>query len=177
MRFGVFPIGGEQRGAALILSLLLLLVLTLLAISSMQGSIVQEKMVSGAREGMISLEIAESGLRDAEQVLESISLLSSFDGTEGLYGPDDATPDPLDYNWAQATGVRDANEVQGVTPRYFIEHIGNAYQEDQITDVVVEGYTHETGALNAQAFRIVVWSPGVSGDSQRIVESYYTRNL
>ncbi len=39
----------KHRGAALILSLLLLLVLTLLAISSMQGSVVQEKMVSGAR--------------------------------------------------------------------------------------------------------------------------------
>ncbi|GAA0850670.1 hypothetical protein GCM10009113_32630 [Marinobacter szutsaonensis] len=172
-----FDVGGKQRGAALILSLLLLLVLTLLAISSMQGSIMQEKMVSGAREGMVSLEIAESGLRDAEVRLEGISLLSSFDGSDGLYGPDNASPDPLTHDWSQGTGVSDANEIQGVTPRYFIEHIGDAYQEEQITDIVVEGYTHETGALNAQAFRIVVWSPGVSGDSQRIVESYYTRNL
>lgn len=170
-------LNAQQSGAALILSLLLLLILTLLAISSMQGSVVQERMVSGAREGMISLEIAESGLRDAEIKLESISLLSSFDGTGGLYGPDNATPDPLSFNWAESGGLLDASEVQGVTPRYYIEHIGDAYQEEQLTDIVVEGYTHETGAMNAQAFRIVVWSPGLSGESQRIIESYYTRNL
>ncbi len=125
----------------------------------------------------MSLEVAESGLRDAEIVLEGIALLSSFDGKNGRYGPDDDAPDPLTYDWAGGNGVVNANTVQGVTPRYFIEHIGDAYQEERLTDLVVEGYTHETGALNAQAFRIVVWSPGVSGESQRIIETYYTRNL
>jgi type IV pilus assembly protein PilX len=168
---------GDQSGAALILSLLMLLVLTLLAVSSMQGTIMQERMVSGTREGMASLEIAESGLRDAEVVLENINVLSVFDGSGAFYGQDDDTPNPLSHNWGSGNGVANGTTVDGVTPRYFIQHVGEAYRPEKLTDIVVEGYSHETGATNAQAFRIVAWSPGASGEAQRVIESYYAREF
>ncbi|KXS54004.1 MAG: type IV pilus assembly protein PilX [Marinobacter sp. T13-3] len=177
MNVDSFPRDKQQNGAALILSLLLLLVLTLLALSSMEGSVMQQRMVSGLTEGMVSLEIAESGLRDAEEVLESINVLSAFDGTNGLYGPDDNPPDPLGHDWASSTVVRNADSIDGVTPRYFIQHMGDAAQTDKLTDIVVQGYTFETGALDTQAFRIVVWTGGVSGEAQRIIESYYARDI
>lgn len=167
----------HQRGAALILSLLMLLVLSLLAISSMQSTVLQERMVSAEREGMSSLEIAESGVRDAEIVLEGISTLSTFDGTNGLYGPDDTAPDPLTYDWSSGTDVRNATAVNGVTPKFYIQHMGNANQPDRMTDIIVSGYTHETGAYNSQAFRVVAWSPGASGEAQRVIETYYARDM
>lgn len=167
----------KQSGAALILSLLILLVLTLLAVSSMQGSIMQERMVSGSREGMQSLEIAESALRDAEIYVESVNLLSEFDGTGGLYGEDDTAPDPLTIDWSTSANVLDADSVNGVTPKYFVQHMGEARQPEQLTDLVVEGYSHETGATEAQAFRIVAWSPGSTGESNRVIESYYAREM
>ncbi|SFR60886.1 type IV pilus assembly protein PilX [Marinobacter gudaonensis] len=167
----------RQAGAALILSLLMLLVLTLLAVSSMQGTIMQERMVSGEREGMQSLEIAESALRDAELYIENVNLLSEFDGSGGLYGETDTAPDPKTFDWTGSTNVRTANAVDGVTPRYFIQHMGEARQPEQLTDLVVEGYSHETGATEAQAFRIVAWSPGPTGESTRIIESYYAREM
>jgi type IV pilus assembly protein PilX len=161
----------RQTGAALILSLLLLLVLTLLAVSSMQGTIMQERMVSGEREGMQSLEIAESALRDAEVTLEGINVLSVFDGSDGLFGQDDAVPDPLALDWAASEDVIAGTAVDGITPRYFIQHMGDAYEPEKLTDIVVEGYT------NAQAFRIVAWSPGPTGESRRVIESYYARQF
>lgn len=167
----------NQSGAALILSLLLLLVLTLLAVSSMQGTIMQERMVSGEREGMQSLEIAESALRDAELFVENVNLLSEFDGTGGLYGENEVAPDPLALDWGASEDVLSADAVDGVTPRYFIQHMGEARQPEQLTDLVVEGYSHETGATQAQAFRIVTWSPGPTGESTRIIESYYAREM
>ncbi|MDX1757273.1 MAG: PilX N-terminal domain-containing pilus assembly protein [Marinobacter sp.] len=170
-------IEARQRGAALILSLLMLLVLSLLAISSMQGTVLQERMVSAEREGMSSLEIAESGVRDAEIVLEGISTLSTFDGTNGLYGPDDTAPDPTTHDWASGSGVMDATAVDGVTPKFYIQHMGDANQPDRLTDIVVEGYTHETGSYNSQAFRVVAWSPGSSGEAQRVIETYYARDM
>jgi type IV pilus assembly protein PilX len=169
--------GSRQSGAALILSLLMLLVLTLLAVSSMQGTVMQERMVSGEREGIMSLEIAESALRDAELVLEGINVLSVFDGTNGLYGQDDNAPNPMTYDWVSGTGARSATAVGGVTPQYVIQYMGEANQEDSLTDIVVEGYTHETGAATSHAFRIVAWSPGATGESQRLIESYYARRL
>lgn len=170
----------KQSGAALILSLLMLLVLTLLGVSSMQGSIMQERMVSGQREGMQSLETAESALVEAEAAVDGINLLSEFDGTDGLYGQDDAAPEPLALDWVNSTNViavGSADEVTPLTPRYFIQHMGEARQPEQLTDLVVEGYTHETGATEAQAFRIVAWSSGPTGESRRVIESYYARQL
>lgn len=133
--------------------------------------------MSGDREGTISLEIAESALRDAEAALENINVLSEFDGSDGLYGQDDDAPDPLSHDWAGGGGSAAASTVNGVTPRYFIQYTGEAYQPERLTDLVVEGYTHETGSFNAQAFRIVVWSPGTTGESRRVIESYYTRDM
>src|SRR5690606_35890413 len=57
---------GTQRGAALFVSLMLLLVLTILAISSMQGTVLQEQMVSAQRDGQIAFEGAEHAMREAE---------------------------------------------------------------------------------------------------------------
>lgn len=167
----------RQRGAALILSLLLLLVLTLLAVSSMQNTVMQERMVSAEREGIVSLEIAESALRDAELYLEGINALSTLNGTGGLYGRNDTAPDPLATATWTGDGVRQATAVNGVTPRYFIQHVGEASQIEKLTDIVMENYTHETGAATTQAFRIVAWSPGTSGESRRIIETYYARNF
>jgi type IV pilus assembly protein PilX len=167
----------RQRGAALILSLLMLLILTLLAVSSMQGTIMQERMVSGAREGMMSLEVAESGLRDAEAAIDNINVLSVFDGSGELYGRNDNAPNSATHDWENGSGVKTGTAVSGVTPKYFIQHVGEAYKPEKLTDIVVEGYSHETGAANAQAFRIVAWSPGASGKSRRVIESYYARQF
>lgn len=167
----------REQGAALILSLLLLLILTLLAISSMQNTVMQERMVSSEREGIVSLEIAESALRDGEIFLEGINALSVLDGSNGLYGMADATPNPITSATWSGNGVRDANAVNGVTPRYFIQHIGEAKQNERITDIVLGNYTHDTGASTTHAFRIVAWSPGSSGESNRVIESYYARDF
>lgn len=166
-----------QSGAALILSLLMLLILTLLAVSGMQGTVMQERMVSAQRDGLLSFEIAEAALRDGEAFLEnSVNTLNSFNGSGGLYAQG-AAPDPsLPATWA-GTASRTGTAVAGVTPRYFIEYIGEAQQPDKLTNIVAQGYSHETGAITAQAFRVVAWSPGVSGEAQRIIESYYSRQL
>lgn len=166
----------SQRGAALILSLLMLLILSLLAISSMQNTVMQERMVSAEREGMVSLEIAESGLRDAEIFLDGVGNLTEFDGTDGLYGLLDNAPDPLDANTWIGASSRVGNVVAGlgVTPRFYIRHVGEARESENIQ--LGTGYGNNSGLSEQQAFRIVAWSPGLTGESQRIIESYYTRD-
>lgn len=165
-----------QRGAALILSLLMLLVLTLLAISSMQGTVMQERMVSAEREGMLSLEIAESAVRDAEAYVDGLNTITGFNGTNGLFGIGNATPDPLAAATWSGNNVRDADTVTvngiTVTPRYFVAHVGDAEAKENL--MIGQGYGGPV-ATEAQAFKIVAWSPGVTGESQRVIESFYTR--
>jgi type IV pilus assembly protein PilX len=54
----------EQRGAVLIVSLLVLLVLTLIGISALNGSIMEEKMASNSQTSSTVFQAAESAIRE-----------------------------------------------------------------------------------------------------------------
>jgi len=56
----------QQKGATLIVALVMLLLISLLAVGGMQGSIMQERMASNAHDGAISFQASEAGLRQAE---------------------------------------------------------------------------------------------------------------
>ncbi|MBO2929638.1 MULTISPECIES: pilus assembly PilX family protein [Pseudomonadaceae] len=57
---------GLQRGAALFISLILLLVVTLLAVASIKGVALDERLVGNLRELQIVSQAAESALREGE---------------------------------------------------------------------------------------------------------------
>lgn len=63
------PSRHAQRGAALVISLLLLLVMTILALSSSQTSRVQERIAGNSRDYQLALQAAETALRAAEKTL------------------------------------------------------------------------------------------------------------
>jgi len=56
----------RQKGATLIVALVMLLLISLLAVGGMQGSILQERMASNTQDGAMSFQAAEAGLRQAE---------------------------------------------------------------------------------------------------------------
>lgn len=55
-----------QSGAALIISLIFLLLMTLIGVTSMQTTTLQERMAGNARDRNLALQSAEAGLRQAE---------------------------------------------------------------------------------------------------------------
>jgi type IV pilus assembly protein PilX len=59
---------GPQQGAALIVSLIMLLLMTIVGISSVRNTAMQERMAGNLRARSLAFEHAEQGLRDAEQV-------------------------------------------------------------------------------------------------------------
>ncbi|MFO7787297.1 MAG: PilX N-terminal domain-containing pilus assembly protein [Halospina sp.] len=170
----------QQRGSALLLALILLLVLSLLAISGMEGSLMQQRMSTAQREGVMALEIAESGAHDAEEWVEdNVVTLADFDGNGGLY---DATqggqgaPDPYDADiWEDdSSQTRAADAVDGTTPRYFIEYVGQGFSSEDLSDGNIGGYGSDP---DMQAFRIVVRAEGPSGRSRRIIEVFYKKQI
>lgn len=168
------PLSGH-RGVALLLSLVILLVLSLLAISSMQGSVMQERMATAQRDGVVSLETAEAGLRQAEQALEDLTDLDTFGSIAGYYEPaDDDLPDPYDSAiWADDAVTIAGTAVDGRTPRYFFEYKGKVSLES--ADELPRDLGAPAGSAPVQldAARIVVMAPGPSGESRRIIESFY----
>lgn len=70
------PANHYQRGTALIMSLVILMILTILGITAMGTSSLQEKMAGNAQESTRAFEAAESGLIQALNTAGSLSLTS-----------------------------------------------------------------------------------------------------
>jgi len=76
--------GRTQKGAVLMVSLLILLLLTMLTLTAIQASTVQERLVGNARSVDLALQAAEAALREGEGRLESTTLPAA-DGSAGWY--------------------------------------------------------------------------------------------
>lgn len=166
----------KQNGAALLVALVILLVLTLLAISGMQGSVMQERMASAQRDGLIALEVAEAGMREVEGILDALTDLDGFGSEPGLFDTGDA-PDVFSADTWSTEADNDlsaeASEVDGMTPRYFVEYKGKVVLDaegDLPRDLGAYGGSAQTEMDYA---RIVVMAQGPSGQSRRILESFF----
>ena len=65
-------LGSRERGAILIVTLLFLVILTMLGVTAMSGTTMEERMAGNARDGNIALQAAESALRDARRDINGI---------------------------------------------------------------------------------------------------------
>lgn len=74
-----------QQGAALIIGLLMLLAITLLAVSSMRSTTLQEKMAANLYDRELIFQIAEAGVREAEAILATPTEVSVLLGRTGFH--------------------------------------------------------------------------------------------
>lgn len=86
---------GRQRGAVLIFCLVFLLVLTLMGVSSMESTILEERMAGNMQDYSAAFQAAESALTEAEQWLGAQVLwpTASSDGSTGVWVRDAMDPD------------------------------------------------------------------------------------
>lgn len=76
-------IGTRQRGAVLVVSMLLLLVMTLLALSMSQTTQLDERMAGNSRDYELAFQGAESALRASEA-----ALMTATEESDGCGAPD-----------------------------------------------------------------------------------------
>lgn len=69
--------GKHQRGAVLVVSLLLLLIITVLALGASQTTRLQERMSASMRDRDLAFESSEAGLRNAERIIDSLTVAPS----------------------------------------------------------------------------------------------------
>lgn len=118
---------GNQRGAVLVVGLLLLVVLTLIGVASMQSTTLQERMAANMREQEQAFQSAEAALRSGENFLRTTAILPAFTGSAGLY----PQPDPGAPRWNQKTTWDGDNSRPYIgpvadgspTPRFIIEQL------------------------------------------------------
>lgn len=125
----------RERGVTLVVSLVFLLLLTILGITSIGTSTLQEKMAGNLRDMDMALQAAESALRDGEARLQA--LWGAAGGVEPIHDTDctisgicsQGATDPANDTWWTANsveyGVAGTREIDfaSADPRSVIEKL------------------------------------------------------
>ncbi|ADV26703.1 hypothetical protein Psesu_0851 [Pseudoxanthomonas suwonensis 11-1] len=142
----------RQRGASLVVVLILLLVMTLLGLAVLRGTLLEERMSANMFDRSLAFQQAESALREAEGAVRD-AVLAGGNGwvigvkcgndpdTGGLAGIDDskcgATPPNVFTGgtacaggaltgdcWFTATDQLGADNKSAGAPQYYIQYLG-----------------------------------------------------
>lgn len=162
-----------QRGSALIIALVFLLVMTLLGVTAMQGTTQQETMAGNARQRNLAFQATEAALRSGEQSLEvsgpaAVTLPTTF------VPP---TTDPgtfwMDYDWAQSLPYNGAlDPTLNAQPRYVIE--------PPIAMSIVDDTSAALGpkiTVPVTLYRVTARGVGGTADAVVILQTLYRPNI
>ncbi|EUB73786.1 Type 4 fimbrial biogenesis protein PilX, N-terminal domain containing protein [Pseudomonas sp. GM41(2012)] len=156
----IFPVTPPaQRGMALLVSLVFLLLLTLIGLSSMQNATLQEKMAASVTLRNQSFQGAESALRVGESAvqLETYSLPVCSGTTQCAPPAESSTITGAGFN--STSGVTWIASGSGF---YGVQNIGTT-----LTAVNVPSNTSTT------LYRVT--AVGIAGNSRSVVESIYAK--
>ncbi len=160
----------RQRGVVLVVSLVMLLVVTLIAVSSMQGTVLEEKMAGNTKDRNLAFQTTESAIREAENYIESVVSMGSFNGTGGLYGFASAQPYYADSTtWSDSANHVVAGSDYGSyeAPKYFIKHFTTVKGTEGAMNM--SGYGDNKGSGDVTIFTITGRGTGGSADSAEVI--------
>lgn len=166
----------NQRGAVLIVSLVILVAMTLIAVTSMKATSTELSMAGNLRESSLTFQAAEAGLRSGEAAVEistaSINIVGGFIG-ESIADPDyvkaaswtTAQAAPIDLS---SVGIKAAS-----TPRYLVKFVGKN-ESNQLAKINTGGgYGGAPKGKIVSIFRITARASGQTGNTFRTVQSHY----
>jgi len=169
----------RQRGVALFISLVLLLVLTIIGVSAVQTTSLEERMARNTNDSVLAFESAEVALRNAEQFLRAnvnSTALFPSGGNNGLWKASDYLQQE---RWEQAniwTGNNSvelpANTVDHVAeqPRYIIEWVATVQRSDNPYQL---GQSYNAIFDRIEIFRITARGVGGSPNARVLLQSTF----
>lgn len=132
----------RQQGSALVVSLLILLVMTMLGVSAMQGSTLQERMVGNQKQALEAAWATESN------AVQAIQWLLQWLRTH----PDVRSPPDAGQAHAASALRQQRGADEGL--RYWIERLD--WAEDTVTAVIHSGLRNSTGQVVTRSTVTVV---------------------
>lgn len=121
----------KQSGVVLIVSLIMLLLLTLIGLSGMQETALEEKMASNSRDQNIAFQAAEAALREGEAFIEASASANKSNFTtnpvnaNGLHLETEVLDYKVAATWGNTESVEHVTSISSLAaePRYYIEYI------------------------------------------------------
>lgn len=175
----------EQRGAVLIFCLVFLLVLTLMGVSSMESTILEERMAGNMQDYSVAFQAAESALTDAEQWLAAQLLWpsTSDDGSTGVWVRDSMDPDTgnsvpwwressIDNAtwWSNNGRAAEGESDLAADPRFIIEEYRVASRGESVA--IGTGVQNRTRVFH----RITARGTGRNASTVVVLQSTYVRS-
>ena len=170
----------NQSGAAIIVCLMLLTIATLIAISNVGSTVMEEKMAGNIRNKHMSFQAAEAGLRAGETAAAALTDATIFNGANGRYirtKPGDVAgtsgaladypvwEDEVNTSWANGTTTG-----LPTTPQFIIEDFGRAPRD---RDCGLERPLPPGCML--PIYRITARAEGLNSNTVTMVQSTYKR--
>lgn len=118
----------HQRGASLVVVMILLLVMTLLGLAVLRGTLLEERMTANLLDRSLSFQAAEAALRNGETIAATRPVAPANGCAGGVCATPDATVadrwlDTGFAGWVNASATVGTNTAR---PQYFIEYMGEA---------------------------------------------------
>lgn len=174
---------GSQRGAVLIVGLIMLLLLTIIGLASIRGSELQEQMAGNMRDHNQAFQASEAALRYGEGYLNGASISEYKTASKAGYFVDlnkipAPYPRPVDWTTEQWTGFGTALAEKTLTglagqPAYAIEQV-----------LVSPLASNQGGAVDIESldkmaemeyYRVTARGVGGTVDSEVVLQSTFIR--
>lgn len=138
----------SQRGATLIITMVMLVLITLLGLSAIRTTTVDEKMAGNTRDRERALQAAEAAVRSCLNQIKN----GSYTGTPLTPAPITADPHwEVAANWANGNSVAVAVDTDNLAaqPRCMYETLGAGTSNYRVTGRAVGGSTLTEVVLQA----------------------------
>lgn len=175
----------DQQGAVLIIGLIMLLLMTIVGLSAVRGSNLQELMVGNLRDRHLAFQAAEAGLRIGEDVVNGVNAPDTSGAKKGL------VPELLNgssgafwyqaHNWVDASAPANSDsvavtidlQVTREAPRFVVEKLNVIEVMGQDGSSVNYGDLLKEQELDV--YRITSRGVGLTSNSIVYLQSIYRR--
>lgn len=170
----------QQQGMTLIIAMIFLLILTLLGVTAMQGTVVEERIAGNTRDKDMAFQSAEDGLRAGEVFLSGnactpgitfvaapgAGLVNNVNGAAGAAFKYSSSTYWLAQPWNATDSRASTTALAGIVApaRYVIELVSG-----------VSGLqAGAAGTTNTLVYRVTARGAGATAGSVSILQSTYT---
>lgn len=174
----------RQQGVALIMAMVFLMILTIIGVTVMSTTSLQEKMAGNVQDKHAAFQSAESALRAAEAVIEGWPAKPTdfVANTNGHYLPQAGGTMPWweSVAWDPLAGeaLAIAETIDGVVtqPSYIIEDLGELPGTGGGASSIVTGFAPPAAlAGDASMYRITARGIGRTSTAVAVVQSVYRK--
>lgn len=165
-----------QRGVALVVALLLLVVITLVGLAAVRGTIMQQKMASNLFDRQIAFQGAEAAMRAATaRIAANPGDVARNCQAGGVFCQGNPFDDPnldtgkiITVTAGTASGEFAKSSVAASQPQYVVENMGNWYNPNTSTGFGQSANSHNYGAQGTSTTAVYYRVTARSGDPAKV---------